>query len=665
MKQISLAALILFVGIVLFPGNAHAQSAGVPTTGWVEPIDCPIEVPESVAVECGALNVPENYEDPASPTINLPYILLHSNNPEPLPDPLIYTDGGPGWSSLDSIWGFVNSPILAERNVIVFEQRGNKYAHPSLVCDGSFFWEAAPGNTPCLDSIKAKGVDIAQYNTANIVRDIIALRQALDYEAWNLYGTSFSTSLMLLVMEADPPSVRSVILRSVKPPSETTFDHQADSGLRAIEQMFTDCRADQACSEAYPNLESQFFELVRDLNLSPVKVEVKGADEDETIQLEIDGHTFLDWVVIDNLYRPAFPPFGTAYIPLLIDEVSNGNLAPLETIAKRYWNGSVGESQWSLGLLMAINCQQDLPAAGASRPAADLAASEQLDGFARNANQEKICAAWELPALSPAGAEYVRSDIPALVLAGSYDPVTPPVWSKTTAEQLPNSTYVEFPAQGHNVTINNPCAQKLQADFLHNPAKKLDINCVQGETKPSFILPNELFIAPGLASSGDDISIGNPQGNPWIEALALFSIMLMIVSLIGLFVLAIMRLVRGRRIGAGLSKSAVVAWILAVLLILSALSLPILVTRFNAEYQNANLIHFALGPDRNFIPAVILAWISPAIGLLFVALASLTMWAWLSHRWPLGIRLMTSLVVLATLTMIFLGLRWGLFTILL
>ncbi len=142
--------------------------------------------------------------------------------------------------------------MLADRDVIIFEQRGNRYADPALMCDSSIWWEVEPGHTPCLDSIKEKGVDITQYHTQNIVRDMMTLRQALGYEQWNLYGSSFSTSLMLLLMEADPEGIRSAILQSVKPPNETTFAHEADSPLRAIQQMFNDCAADSRCAVAYP-----------------------------------------------------------------------------------------------------------------------------------------------------------------------------------------------------------------------------------------------------------------------------------------------------------------------------------------------------------------------------------------------------------------------------
>jgi pimeloyl-ACP methyl ester carboxylesterase len=548
---------------------------------------------------------------------------------------------------------------------IIFEQRGNKYSEPSLMCDKSIWWEEEPGHTPCLDSIQAKGIDLAQFNTQNIVRDIIALRHALGYEQWNLYGTSFSTSLMLLLMEADPAGVRSAILHSVKPPNETTFAHEADSALRAIQHLFASCTADPLCAAAYPDLETQFHELLKSLNASPLEVEVWSWSENAFIPIKFDGDKLIDWIMLDSFYQPAFPPFGTAYLPLFISELNRGNLAPLKAAAQGYWNGMIENSHWSWGLFLAINCQQALPAAGSSRPAADIAASEMLDGFARSTAQRTICVEWDLPALPPAATAYVQSDIPALILAGSYDPVTPPAWSRATADHLANSTYVEFPGYGHNVTINNPCAATLQAEFLRNPQDKLDINCVTEAPGPSFIMRKDLFIAPGIAVSANDIELGGPRGTAWIETTAVISLLALATLLLILLIIGLVWLLRRRKRAARLDKSAVAAYLLALLVIISALTIPILTTRINNEYLGRNTILYSLGPNRDFGPAILMAWIAPLASLLILILALITLWAWLVRRWPLTFRILITLVILASLIFLFLALRWGLFTMLL
>jgi len=122
-------SLVLAIGISVL-GAAPARA--VPNTSDGSPatqaVDCPIPVPDGVDVVCGALLVPEDYERPDGQTLRLPYVILRSRSADPKPDPVVFTAGGPGYSSLDSVWVFADSLLLDDRDIIIFEQRGNRYA---------------------------------------------------------------------------------------------------------------------------------------------------------------------------------------------------------------------------------------------------------------------------------------------------------------------------------------------------------------------------------------------------------------------------------------------------------------------------------------------------------------------------------------------------------
>jgi pimeloyl-ACP methyl ester carboxylesterase len=45
----------------------------------------------------------------------------------------------------------------------------------------------------------------------------------------------------------------------------------------------------------------------------------------------------------------------------------------------------------------------------------------------------------------------VTGDVPALILAGRFDPITPAGWGETSTEILSNSTIFEFPSLGQEV----------------------------------------------------------------------------------------------------------------------------------------------------------------------------------------------------------------------
>jgi len=659
-RLVPIAIVVATVLLLLLSGDE-----AVDARQQVNPTGCPIAVPDQIAVECGELVVPENYDEPDGRQIRLPYIIVRSPRPAPEPDPVIFTAGGPGFSSLDSVWWFADSRLLEDRDVVVLEQRGNRYAHPALLCDGSVWWDEIPDHTPCLDRIQDTGIDITQYTTQNIARDVVMLRQSLGYEQWNLYGTSFSTSVMLLVMEADPEGTRSAILQSVKPPNETTFAHEADSPLRAIEQVFTGCEADDDCAAAYPNLADDFFTVVRRLNDEPLDVTVGASAEDQEVPIIFDGDHFIDWIAVQQLYGPVFGDHDAAYLPLMVDAVRRGEHRPLEYAAQSFWNWGVGNPNWAMGLMFAINCQQDLPAAGPARSAADLAASEQLDGFFRSTSQRAICEAWNLDPLGPAAVDYVRSDVPALVLAGSYDPVTPPVWSRTTAEHLPNSTYVEFPGHGHNVLTDNPCAASLEAMFVADPAAELDTSCVEAAPGPSFVLPDDVYQVAGLAQSADEVSLGAPGGVVWIEAIVAVGIYGSILLLLVLVVSGLVWLVRTRRRTAEtFDRSVLVAYALAVSATLGVLAAGFLLDDVSEAYENRSRLVYALGPSRELLSARLLAWTAPLSGVASVALVAAVVWAWLADRWSWLFRLLAASTALCTFAMVVVSTRWGLYTML-
>jgi hypothetical protein len=71
----------------------------------------------------------------------------------------------------------------------------------------------------------------------------------------------------------------------------------------------------------------------------------------------------------------------------------------------------------------------------------------------------------------------VHSDVPTLVLEGTFDPITPPAYGQLAARMLPHSFYVEFPDRGHSV-LRDDCADAMALKFLANPAAPPDTRCL-------------------------------------------------------------------------------------------------------------------------------------------------------------------------------------------
>lgn len=98
--------------------------------------DCPIEFPSELSVDCGVLTVPENRGVKTSHQITLPFAIVRTHSSEPQGDPVVYVTGGPSFNEIDTFSAeFLSSlPFTANRDLIVYNQRGVGFAEPRLGC---------------------------------------------------------------------------------------------------------------------------------------------------------------------------------------------------------------------------------------------------------------------------------------------------------------------------------------------------------------------------------------------------------------------------------------------------------------------------------------------------------------------------------------------------
>jgi pimeloyl-ACP methyl ester carboxylesterase len=63
----------------------------------------------------------------------------------------------------------------------------------------------------------------------------------------------------------------------------------------------------------------------------------------------------------------------------------------------------------------------------------------------------------------------VRSDVPTLVVSGTFDAKTGARWGRYAADTLTSSTQVRIDGVGHWVIVQSPCAQRIFNSFLNAP----------------------------------------------------------------------------------------------------------------------------------------------------------------------------------------------------
>lgn len=302
-----------------------------------EMANCAFPIPKDEIVVCGYVVVPENRSKRNSSTIRLPIIIQKSNSPNPKPDPVLRTLGGPGGSSLKLVRGRRSSPWLRDRDVIIFEQRGTKYAQPALECpevdDANISSAERQLNSKtartnelkaakaCHARLIADGIDLGGYNSRESAADIEDVRRVLKLDKINLYGVSYGSRLMLNVIRDFPDGIRSVVLESTLPP-EVNYDEVGVDGIvHALNALFANCLADTDCAQAYPDLEREFFSTVARLNRQPYTALPRDPKTQQAIEIQLNGDDFATWIVD---YFLSNEPSAIADAPMIIHQVFGG-----------------------------------------------------------------------------------------------------------------------------------------------------------------------------------------------------------------------------------------------------------------------------------------------------------------------------------------------------
>jgi pimeloyl-ACP methyl ester carboxylesterase len=441
---------------------------------------CAFPVPAGYSPECGYLIVPENRLRADSRQIRLHLAIFRNRSGTPGANPVVHLAGGPGSSSLD-VAGYVLGQgldaVLDRRDLILFDQRGTGYSQPRLDCtereavtstllDGSLSPEGIQQAVldafrRCRERLVAQGIDLSAYHSAASAADLDDLRAALGYEKLNLYAVSYGTRLALTLMRDHPIAISSAVLDSAYPLQVNLYTALAPNADRAFNVFFNRCAADANCNAAYPDLRLAFYGLVDQLNASPVFVSFSAGGAERIVRL--DGGLLID-VLFVGLYNPAV----TASMPQMIFDIRRGEYAILSRRLALYFDtGS------ALGMQMAVQCAEEMPFNGPEEAyAAAQGIQPQIAAFYPVSVQPlfAVCKEWTTPPIDPRENQPVSSDLPALILAGEHDPITPPDWGRMLASDLSNAYFYEFPGNGHWVTRSSRCALQMALAFWENPA---------------------------------------------------------------------------------------------------------------------------------------------------------------------------------------------------
>lgn len=461
--------------------------------------ECRFDVPRGQTVQCGFLSVPEDRRQTGGPTLRLHVAIFRSHSSNPAPDPIVYLEGGPGGKSLKAVPLIFNrrfAPFLADRDFIMFDQRGVGFSEPALDCpeaievvhdtlDQDLSFEetvalSAEAILACRDRLVREGVNLEAFTSAESAADLKDLRRALGYDEWNLYGISYGTRLALTAMRDFPEGIRSVILDSTVPLEVNLYTQLSPDADRAFDVLFNGCAVSPICNAAYPDLGVTFFEVVEQLNKAPVVNSITNPLTGETFDALTTGDDLVE-VVFQSLYSTEIIPV----LPQIIYDARRGRFGLLALLQGSF----LADLEFiSHGMHLSVQCGEEIPFTTIEEIAASSEAYPEFQGNFDSTSIFDLCQSWGARRADPVENQPVRSDIPTLVLAGEYDPITPPAWGQLAAENLSNSFYFEFPGVGHGASLGSSCALSVVSAFLDTPGSEPDASCIAGMGGPAFVV---------------------------------------------------------------------------------------------------------------------------------------------------------------------------------
>lgn len=558
-------------------GEGETPSAAPTSIGTVEPAGtlqrafpamresmvCPFHLAteraevEGQTYQCGILRLPQDRSKPDGLQIGIAFVLLKSWSNNPLPDPLLSLEGGPGGSALEiaALRAREFDDIRQTRDVILFDPRGVGFSTPRINCEQDF-GQPVQVLAECARVLRASGQNLDLYDTRTNAADALDLIHALGYTRVNLYGVSYGTRLALEIMRRAPELVRSVVLDSTYPTDVLSYEQRAEAENTAALRVFSDCAADRDCDAHFPQLQDRFFALLKKLDAQPVT---------------LDGAPFDGRALAEFVFAATLDPTDAREIPLVIAELEQGEtdalayalsdrfaldpsgfqilryddifsnaldfltssetaeqqqqiigeLARLSRMAKskeelytfiaNHFTGADADTLNGLvnamtsyevtrlfanashsastdvfrggtnqAVFMLTECREEIPYNDLQKAMAN-ANAQSLANYLELGRTKLTRPECDQLGLTPVDSSFkdpVTSDLPVLLLAGTYDSSTPIAWAEQAARNLKNSILVPY-VSGHGVLKLDPCAIGIMDEFVDTPSRLPDLECVK------------------------------------------------------------------------------------------------------------------------------------------------------------------------------------------
>lgn len=460
------------------PGEARSPGEAQPLRFAPCELEHPLRL-TVVAAECGWLTVAENPGKPSGRQIRLRVARVPAISRERRADPLLVLAGGPGLAATTfyaSIAGAF-ARIHRDRDILLVDQRGTGGSNP-LECheDEDLEYRASDSEITqaarrCLASL-APRADVAWYTTSVAVSDLERVRAALGVARVDLYGSSYGTRVAQQYLRRYPQRVRAVILDGVVPAERAIGPDTPLDAERALLAILQRCVADAACHRRFGDPVASYRRVRLELAQHAVPVSVADPTSGAPLRFELGA-----WQLAAVLRLTSYTSEFAALLPRMLDAAAaHADYAPLAgefLLATREYSDVL-----AVGMHNSVVCTEDVPfydprSIDRGALAATFLGTTQLDGLAA------LCRAWPRGVLDADLHAPLTSNVPALLLSGGDDPVTPPRYAAQVLRGFPQGVALTLEGFGHG-QLTAPCVDRLMAAFLERgTAAGLDTGCIR------------------------------------------------------------------------------------------------------------------------------------------------------------------------------------------
>ncbi|MBI5106159.1 MAG: alpha/beta fold hydrolase [Solirubrobacterales bacterium] len=424
--------------------------------------------------QCARTDVPldRSGATPGTVTLNATRATAASN---PGRSAVVALAGGPGQAAVPLARDFAASlgPALAERDLLVFDQRGTggsgALSCPALSGSGTI----ASIARRCAEQI---GATRGLYRTPDSAEDLEALRAAAGYDRLVIYGVSYGTKVAMAYAAAHPDRVEALVLDSVVLPDGP--DPFRRSSLSAVRRVLTELCAGGACRAATPSVGRDLAALARRLRRGALRgTVIDGRGRRNRASIRQAG-------LFSVLLAGDLNPTLRAELPGAMRAALRGDRAPLLRLSARSSgldNGAQSAVADSDALFLATTCEET--AFAWTRGASVQQRAQEIDAVARTIPAAALgpfsssiavqggviplCVGWPVASPAPA-APGALPQVRTLVLDGRMDLRTPVEDAQRVAALIPGAQVVDVPFTGHSVLGSDfsDCSKNAVAAFF-------------------------------------------------------------------------------------------------------------------------------------------------------------------------------------------------------